>query len=156
MKILNKLAEMQKPDNFIKTIEIRKVHSLDDIIGNNYYSEGWKTERMTIWMESGLLYEDMYITDYNHLDCSRINDNCVKCAGTYKLVFDGYQRVKVSRLFDDIKKDYYMSWCYGQTDWMRENIDFIKDYLKDEEYCLVLMVNKEETFKANGWEEHYV
>lgn len=176
MKTLNKFAEMQQPDNFVKTIEIRTTNSINELEdGFQMYDDNCDD------IYNGLSILEMEIVDKgNHENCSLgqfiqddygIRELTCWCLNNYNLVFDGYQRVKVSefkKIIDNLRncaknrnncKDHYILEHYGNNkEWLVQlDLDWLfNDYLKDEEYCLILMVNKEETFKANGWELSHV
>lgn len=147
MKIKNQFAQMQTKDNFIKLLEIRKEKSLKNIYDSATTNLGWEN-----FNNKGLLTVNMEIVDKTCKGCFPKN-SCYECESQkdYKLVFDGYQRIKVSELLTYIQNtDIWLE--TSNLDWYLANMDLIKDYLKDEEYCIVYAINKEETFKANDWE----
>lgn len=141
MKIKNQFAQMQTKDNFIKLLEIRKDKSLDIIMSEQHKYNSWP-----------LLTVNMEIVDYQHTkEELEKHKKSIQCKCNYLLVFDGHQRIKVSELLIYIQNtDIWFG--TSNLDWYLANMDLIKDYLKDEEYCIVYAINKEETFKANGWE----
>lgn len=64
---------------------------------------------------------------------------------------------------EEFKHNYPPMWLVDNISWLginwhcAESYNTIPDwifneYLKDEEYCIVYFIDKEETFKANGWE----
>ncbi|WP_424526652.1 hypothetical protein [Spiroplasma endosymbiont of Glossina fuscipes fuscipes] len=115
-----------------------------------------KNASVNMYTRNGLSLVNMEIDDCIHNqepDFSHIN-NC-----KYKLVFDGYQRIKVNELLEyidymneNIDDDNWFnisSYLKDNEDWLTKYYDWIKDYLKDEEYCIIYFINKAETFKAN-------
>lgn len=170
MKIQNQFAQMQTKDNFIKLLEIRKLNSIDEIdfsmfdnCNDNY---------------NGLFMIEMEIVDYQHTkEELEKHKKSIQCKCNYLLVFDGYQRIKVSefkKTVDRIKIHFSPTtedeWCCSEDMWCIDNVGknnihyflwlkdidtdwLFDDFLKDEEYCLVLLINKEETFRVNRWLE---
>ncbi|WP_424527024.1 hypothetical protein [Spiroplasma endosymbiont of Glossina fuscipes fuscipes] len=148
-------ADMQTKDNFIKTIEIMKEDSLQKVLQQNM-SIGLGNANFVV-SPKGLLTVDMEIVDCDCYYQSHIELQHSEIEHHYKLIFDGFHRVKVKDLKrwildTTIPKD-FPSWLFKELGWMLENKYWLFDKsLKDQEYCIIFFVNKEETFKANGWE----
>lgn len=153
MKTQNKFAQMQTPNNFIKLLEIRKEDSFQKVLNQNM-SIGLGTGNYVI-SSKGLLTVNMEIIDCEH------QPKCeLKCGCNYKLVFNGYQRIKVNELLEyidymneniDIDNWFNIpSYLKDNEDWLTKYYDWIKDYLKNEEYCIIYFIDKAETFKANS------
>lgn len=104
MKILNSFAQLQTKDNFTKTIEIRKANSFDRIwkkyvsFSHTSYKDGAISDNIYYTDTNGLLKELMYNTDLPNCHCYPELAQCQCIKRTYWLVFNGYQRMKVSEL----------------------------------------------------------
>lgn len=173
MKIQNKFAELIK--NGKKTIEIRKIDSMDKILNS--------ADTIHNFCMNALLKVNMEIIDCEPANCELMPSmldydtpqeyrEAVYQAHIFPVIFNGYLRVKVSELKEYVKyaTDHFSKLCQCDYDyecnfqmldyWFRENVLWLiqneewlfNDYLKDEEYFLIYFIDKEETLKEMGKE----
>lgn len=154
MKIQNKFAELIKQGK--KTIEIRKLKTSREIINSSCSCD--------LCYKKILRHTDVEIIDCSHIKADRIEQDSyahqIDC--NFKLVFDGYQRIKVSELLNIIKNcsddyldslsdEYSYIWISENLEWLIKFKHWIEVYLHNEEYCIIYFINLEETFKENKW-----